>query len=77
MFHGTMFQSHKQITAVDPPDLIKYNPIILNNSDGKRCVSFSLRQLCLRPLSLLKPPPTTNIITTALLSDITLPIIIA
>jgi hypothetical protein len=72
-----MFQSRKQITAVDPPDLTKYKPTILNNSDGKRCVSFSLRQQYLRPLSLLKPPPTTNIITIALLSDITLPIIIA
>jgi len=77
VFHGTMFQSRKQIMAVDPQDLTKYKPTILNNSDGKRCVSFSLRQQYLRPLSLLKPPPTTNIITIALLSDITLPIIIA
>jgi hypothetical protein len=30
-----MFQSRKQVTAVDPPDLTKYKPIILNNSDGK------------------------------------------
>ena len=72
-----MFQSRKQIMAVDPQDLTKYKPTILNHSDGKRCVSFSLRQQILRPLSLLKPPPTTNIITIALLCDITLPIIIA
>ena len=30
-----MFQSRKQVTAVDPPDLTKYKPIILNNLDGK------------------------------------------